>query len=86
MPVPFSAPFTKNVDVIVFHLPTNSFAAFMTASAVKPKCFRRSLRGADAPKGCMPMQRPLSPTCCSQPSVAADRKSGGHRGGENARR
>ena len=37
-------------------------AAAITASVVNPKCFCRSFQGAEAPKLCMPIICPLSPT------------------------
>src|SRR5260221_57657 len=47
-----------------------ALAAATTASDVKPKCFSKSLRGADAPKDRMPMEWPAGPIYWDQPKVA----------------
>ena len=44
------------VDVAIW-----SFAAAATASAVNPNLCKRSLRGAEAPKDCIPIRAPVGP-------------------------
>ena len=53
------------------HFPTCFFAAAMTASVVKPKCFITSFTGADAPNERMPMTAPVAPAYFSQPERRA---------------
>src|SRR6185437_4422218 len=49
----------------------SAFAAAMIESGAKPKRRSSSLRGAEAPKVCIPMIRPRDPTWRSQPNVEA---------------
>src|ERR1700736_2996018 len=54
--------------ILYLALAISSLAAAITASGVNPNFFCNSLRGADAPKVCMPIRRPAYR---SQPTVDA---------------
>src|SRR5487761_82026 len=53
------------------HFPNSSLAVATTRSGMKPNFFCNSFRGADAPKVCIPMERPVGPTYRAQPIVDA---------------
>lgn len=68
---PESFNIARSPESITAPLATGLFAAAITCSTVNPNFLARSFSGADAPKDCMPMLRPVEPTYLAQPKVDA---------------